>query len=75
MDPLIPGNGWRDGSNRFIPNWAAAAAPTRFAAGCAFIACSYSITKSDPGMDDLLREVESVRCFAGLRLAGAIKSR
>ena len=27
---------------------------------------------SDPGMEDLLYEVESVRRFAGLRLAGAL---
>ena len=35
-------------------------------------ACSCSTSKSDPGMEDLLYEVESVRRFAGLRLTGPL---
>ena len=63
MDRLVP---WKSLEKRVEPFYrrrAAVAGRIRCGRCCGCTACSCSTSKSDPGMEDLLYEVESVRRF------------
>lgn len=76
------GNGSWNARGELIP-WAQLEARIRPRAGTARRQCPLAsmlrvhrvplfYDLSDPGMEDLLNEVEAVWCFAGLRLAGPL---
>ena len=67
----FPGSGWSDGSSRFYAKAGRGRRPyppVMLRVHC--VQLFYNL--SDPGMEDLLYEVESVRRFVGLRLTEAL---
>ena len=66
------GKSWKSASARFMPSRARAAGLTRWPVMLRIHCVQLFYNLSDPGMEDLLYEAESVRRFAGLSLAEAL---
>ena len=71
MEGLIPWQQLEDRIERFYAK-AGRRPPPLSAWGDAAGSLCAAVLRSDPGMEDLLYEVESVRRFAGLRLSGPL---
>ena len=72
MDGLVPWEALEALVEPFYPKPGAASARIRCVGCCACTCVQLWYDLSDPGMEDLLYEVESVRRFAGLRLSGPL---
>ena len=72
MDELIPWERLEQRIEPFYPKAGRGRRPYRLSAMLRVHCVQLFYNLSDPGMEDLLYEVESVRRFAGLRLTGAL---
>ena len=72
MDSLIPWDHGRSVSALSIPRRAEGRRPYELSAMLRIHCVQLFYNLSDPGMEDMLYEVESVRRFVGLRLSGPL---
>ena len=75
MDALIRGNRWKSASVRSIPKAGRGRRPYELSAMVRIHCVQLFYNLSDPGMEDMLYEVESVRRFVGLKLSGRCRTR
>ena len=66
------GKSWKSVSDRTIPRAGRGRRPYELPAMLRIHCVQLFYNLSDPGMEDMLYEVESVRRFAGLRLSGPL---
>ena len=72
MEGRFPGNSSRDRIEPFYPKAGRGRRPYPLGVMLRVHCVQLFYNVSDPGMEDLLYEVESVRRFAGLRLSGSL---
>ena len=72
MDALVPWKRWRRASRPFYPKAGRGRRPYPLSVMLRVHCVQLFYNLSDPGMEDLLYEVESVRRFVGLRLSGPL---